>query len=268
MLVHGTARPVTTLIDVTRVPKHVAIIMDGNGRWATAQGQRRAIGHREGSHAVRRIVRACRRLGVKALTLYAFSEQNWSRPDHEVMALMELLREYLVSEREELLGNGIRLRAVGRVDKLPPRVREILDPLAAESADLDGMTLSLALSYGGREEIVDAAAALAAKVARGELELDSITEASLEAQIPSVDVGRVDLLIRTGGEQRISNFLLWGSAYAELYFSDRLWPDFDEEDLYKALQSYQGRDRRFGRVQGASADMPASLSGTAPGPAE
>jgi len=236
------------LVDLQRLPKHVAIIMDGNGRWAQAQGRVRSVGHREGSHSVRRIVRAARRLGIDALTLFAFSEQNWFRPAHEIAALMELLRDYLLSEREELLDNGIRLRAVGRLPKLPDRVRSVLDERIAETAANRGMTLTLALSYGGREEIVDAARRLAARVRCGELEPDAIDEELLDAAIPSVDVGRVDLLIRTGGEQRISNFLLWGAAYAELYFTERLWPDFDEEDLYQAIAAYQQRDRRFGRV--------------------
>jgi len=251
---HGTAAQMGPLVDLTRLPAHVAIIMDGNGRWASRQGSLRTIGHREGSHAVRRIVRACRRLGIPALTLFAFSEQNWHRPDPEVAALMELLRDYLVSEREEILDNGIRLRAVGRVEKLPPRVHEVLEPLAAETAGNTGMTLTLALSYGGREEILDAARKLAARAVRGELDPARIEERDLESEIPSVDVGRVDLLVRTGGEQRISNFLLWGAAYAELYFSERLWPDFDETDLYSAIASYQGRNRRFGRVESQRED--------------
>ena len=222
--------------------------MDGNGRWANAQGRIRSVGHREGSQAVRQIVRSARRVGVDALTLYAFSEQNWSRPAQEVTALMELLRDFLVSERDELMDNGVRLRAVGRVDKLPPRVREVLDPLVADTAHLEGMTLTLALSYGGREEILDAMRALALRVHDGSLSPSAIDEALVEAAIPSASVGRVDLLIRTGGEQRISNFLLWGAAYAELYFTDRLWPDFDEAELYKAIAAYQGRERRFGHA--------------------
>ncbi len=242
-----TAAPVS-LVDLTRLPQHVAIIMDGNGRWARAQGELRTLGHREGSQSVRKIVRACRRLGIDALTLYAFSEQNWFRPGPEVAALMELLRDYLQSERDELMENGIRLRAVGRIEKLPPFVRAVLDPLIAETAQNDGMTLTLALSYGGREEIIDATKALAERVKTGALNPESIDERSFETLLPSLDVGRVDLLIRTGGEQRISNFLLWGAAYAELYFTDRLWPDFTEADLYQALASYQHRDRRFGRV--------------------
>ncbi|MAQ18889.1 MAG: di-trans,poly-cis-decaprenylcistransferase [Sandaracinus sp.] len=256
---HGTAAPVSPLVDLRRLPRHVAIIMDGNGRWAQCQGSDRTIGHQEGSRAVRRIVRASRRVGIEALTLFAFSEQNWHRPPAEVVALMELLRDFLISERDELLENGIRLRAVGRVEKLPPRVREILDPLVAETAHLDGMTLTLALSYGGREEILDATRALARRACAGELDVDAIDEAQLEGALPSLAVGRVDLLVRTGGEQRISNFLLWGAAYAELHFTNALWPDFDEAELYAAIAAYQGRERRFGRVQGATTETTAPV---------
>jgi len=237
-----------SLVDLTRLPSHVAIIMDGNGRWAQLRGLPRPIGHREGSESVRRTVRACRRLGVRALTLYAFSEQNWHRPPAEVEALMELLREFLLSERDELLSNGIRLRAIGRRDRIPGRVREVLDRLEEETAELHEMTLTLALSYGGREEIADAARVLAGQVAKGELDPRRIDEALFDAVLPSMEVGPVDLMIRTGGEQRISNFLLWGAAYAELFFSDRLWPDWCDTDLYVAIEAFQARDRRFGRV--------------------
>ncbi len=222
--------------------------MDGNGRWARRQGQLRTLGHREGSKSVRRIVRLARRLGLDALTLYAFSEQNWSRPEPEVEALMELLRDYLVEERDELLDTGIRLRAIGRKDRLPRRVRDVLEPLEAETAQLDGMTLSLALSYGGREELVDAARTLACEAMAGRLDPATLDEARFAKALPSMDVGAVDLLIRTGGEQRISNFLLWGAAYAELHFSAKLWPDFDEADLMLAIADFQSRERRFGGV--------------------
>ena len=223
--------------------------MDGNGRWAQQLGRPRTDGHREGSEAVRRIVRASRRLGLRALTLYAFSEQNWARPRDEVDALMQLLFDFLQSERDELVGNGIRLRAVGRLDRLPRFVREVLDAIERETGEGSGMTLSLALSYGGREEIADAARVLAGRVASGELALDAIDESALEAEMPSMDVGPVDLMVRTGGEQRISNFLLWGAAYAELFFSPKLWPDWDATDLYDAIEAFQARERRFGRVK-------------------
>jgi undecaprenyl diphosphate synthase len=235
-------------VDLARLPRHVAIIMDGNGRWARRQGELRTLGHREGSKSVRRIVRLARRLGVEALTLYAFSEQNWLRPAPEVDALMELLRDFLVDERDEILDRGIRLRAIGRKERLPPRVRDVLLPLEAETRNLTGMTLTLALSYGGREEIVDAARAIAEASRAGTLDPASLTEDTFALHLPSVAVGPVDLLVRTGGEQRISNFLLWGAAYAELCFSEKLWPDFDEAELMRAISDYQTRERRFGKV--------------------
>jgi undecaprenyl diphosphate synthase len=240
-------------LDQVRLPRHIAIIMDGNGRWAQGQGRARTLGHEEGSKAVRTIVREARRLGVSALTLYAFSEQNWQRPDHEVEALMALLRAYLVDERSELMDNEIRLRAVGRRHKLPESVREVLEPLERDTAHLTKMTLTLAISYGGREELVDAARALACEAKAGTLDPASIDEKMLEAAMPSTDVGPVDLLIRTGGEQRISNFLIWSSAYAELVFTDTLWPDMTEADLHEAIATYQRRERRFGLVPSAIA---------------
>jgi undecaprenyl diphosphate synthase len=247
----GSPRTVTE--KSSRPPEHVAIIMDGNGRWAEARGHMRPIGHREGSESVRRVTRACRRRGVRALTLYAFSEQNWDRSPIEVAALMELLRDFLLSERRELLDHGIRLRAVGRTHRLPRHVRDVLDDLVRDTASGSDMTLTLALSYGGREELVDATRALAQRVAAGSLAPDAIDEQILRASLPSLEVGDVDLLIRTGGEQRISNFLLFGAAYAELYFTSRLWPDFDEDDLEAAFASYAQRDRRFGRVAASPA---------------
>jgi undecaprenyl diphosphate synthase len=249
-----------TLVDVSRLPDHVAIVMDGNGRWAEERGCLRTDGHEEGSKAVRRIVRHARRLGIRGLTLYAFSEQNWSRPPAEVAALMELLREFLLSERQEMLENGIRLHPVGRLDKLPDRVREVLIPLRDESADRNGMVLTLCLSYGGREEIADAAQLLARRAAAGELDPETIDVDTLTAMMPSLHVGPVDLLIRTGGEQRLSNFLLWGSAYAELFFTPKLWPEYGAEDLCQAIAAYQARDRRFGGVR-SGAD---ACSSTAP----
>lgn len=234
------------LVDLTRLPAHVAIIMDGNGRWAQHRGAERPVGHRHGSDSVRKIVRAARRLGIRALTLYAFSEQNWQRPSLEVTALMELLREFLVSERSEILDHDIRLTSIGRTERLPPHVLDVLRPLERESAANQGMTLCLALSYGGREELADAARAIAEQVARGAVDPSLVDEALIDQTMPSMKLGPVDLLVRTGGEQRISNFLLWNAAYAELVFSDRLWPEFSEVDLYAAVRSYQQRDRRFG----------------------
>jgi undecaprenyl diphosphate synthase len=235
-------------VEAQNLPSHIGIIMDGNGRWAQLRGRERVEGHREGSKAVRRIVRAARRLGVRALTLYAFSEQNWARPELEVDALRQLLREFLLSERDEILDNGIRLNAIGNLGRLPAVVRTVLDPLRKESAAREEMTLTLALSYGGREEIANAASELAREVAAGRLSPEDVTEHALHARMPSLAVGDPDLVIRTGGERRISNFLLYGLAYAELHFADVLWPDFSENDLYEAIASFQRRERRFGLV--------------------
>lgn len=247
---HDSERPFLPMIyvEAKNLPSHVGIIMDGNGRWAQLRGGERVDGHREGSRAVRRVVRAARRLGIRALTLYAFSEQNWARPELEVDALMQLLREFLLSERDEILDNGIRLNAIGNLGRLPAIVRAVLDPLQRDSAARDEMTLTLALSYGGREEIADAARDLAREVAAGALEPEDITDQTLHARMPSLELGDPDLVIRTGGERRISNFLLYGLAYAELHFADVLWPDFTEADLFEAIASYQQRERRFGQV--------------------
>ncbi|GAC1524141.1 MAG: isoprenyl transferase [Polyangiales bacterium] len=222
--------------------------MDGNGRWAQLRGLDRSEGHRAGSATVRRIVRAARRLGLRALTVYAFSEQNWARPELEVGALMDLLKDFLLNEREEILGNGIRLQAVGNLGRLPAFVRGVLDPLRSESSSNDQMTLNLALSYGGREEIAHAARECAEEVMAGRMRADEITPDALRARMPSLQSGDPDLIIRTGGEQRISNFLLFGSAYAELVFSEKLWPDFVATDLYAAIIAFQQRERRFGKT--------------------
>jgi undecaprenyl diphosphate synthase len=235
-------------VETRNLPRHVGIIMDGNGRWAEMRGQPREAGHKAGSAAVRRVVRVARRLGIDALTLYAFSEQNWGRPEGEVDALMGLLHEYLVSERDEILENGIRLVAIGDITRLPDYVRDALDPLRAASEQNGRMTLALALSYGGREEIATAARDLARDAASGKLDPDAIDVSALAARLPSLSAGDPDLIIRTGGEQRLSNFLLFGAAYAELSFTDRLWPDFTEDDLFVAIASYQRRERRFGNV--------------------
>jgi undecaprenyl diphosphate synthase len=195
---------------------------------------------------VRKVVRAARKLGVQALTLYAFSEQNWSRPEGEVDALMGLLEEFLTSERDEILTNGIRLVAIGDLERLPPSVRAALDPLARDSYENERMTLALALSYGAREEIAQLARELAERARSGEIDPATIDAALVASRIPSLGVGDPDLILRTGGEQRLSNFLLYGAANAELLFSERLWPDFEETDLYEAIATWQERIRRFG----------------------
>ncbi|MFL5355249.1 isoprenyl transferase [Archangium sp.] len=228
------------------VPRHVGIIMDGNGRWAEMRGVPRVEGHREGSNSVREVTRCARRVGVEALTLYAFSSQNWARPAEEVAALMDLLREYLESERAEILENGIRLNAIGEVEKLPRFVKEPLDRLRADSAHNKGMVLTLALSYGGREELVQAARRVAEAASKGELSPASLDTKSFESFLWTHELPPVDLMVRTSGEQRISNFLLWQLAYAELSFSDVLWPDFRTEAFLRCVAQYQQRERRFG----------------------
>ncbi|GAO02826.1 polyprenyl diphosphate synthase [Anaeromyxobacter sp. PSR-1] len=231
------------------LPRHVAIIMDGNGRWAENRGLPRVAGHREGSEAVRAVTRAARRVGLEALTLYAFSSENWARPDEEVGALMQLLADYLESERAEMMQNGIRLNAIGELDRLPDFVRERLDAARAETAGNDRMVLTLALSYGGRQELVHAARAAAA--ARG----PALDADDLEAALWTRGLPELDLLVRTSGERRISNFLLWQCAYAELYFSEVLWPDFRDAALFEAIADFQGRQRRFG-LTGAQVARP------------
>jgi len=231
-----------------QLPRHVAIIMDGNGRWAQSRALPRLAGHQEGAKSVREVVRASRKIGLEALTLYAFSAQNWARPGTEVAGLMTLLRDYLIEERPEIMDNGIVLRAIGDLDRLPPFVREPLDALIADSAGNTEMILNLALSYGGRESIVRAARQLACKVASGELEPSGIDLEAFAAQMPTAPLPELDLLIRTSGEQRISNFLLWEAGYAELYFTDVLWPDFRKEALLEALDAFSCRERRYGRT--------------------
>jgi undecaprenyl diphosphate synthase len=228
------------------LPRHVAIIMDGNGRWAKRRGLPRIEGHRKGADSVREVTRAARELGIQALTLYAFSSQNWDRPLEEVRMLMALLRDYLVDERPEILGNGIRLTTIGNTERLPDFVREPLFALQEESAKNTGMTLCLALSYGGREAIVDAAAKLVERVLAGEIRVQDVNQLSFAESLCTHDLPPLDLVVRTSGEQRLSNFLLWEVAYAELYFTDTLWPDFKRPELMEALASYQGRERRFG----------------------
>lgn len=222
------------------LPRHVAIIMDGNGRWAESRGLPRVAGHREGSEAVRAVTRASRRIGLEALTLYAFSSENWGRPEDEVGALMQLLAEFLESERGEMMANGIRLNAIGELDRLPQFVREKLEAVRAETGRNRDMTLTLALSYGGRQEIAEAARRAAA--AKGA----ALDVADLEAALQTAGLPELDLLVRTSGERRISNFLLWQAAYAELHFSEVLWPDFRDAELLAAIADFQARERRFG----------------------
>jgi undecaprenyl diphosphate synthase len=228
------------------LPRHLGIIMDGNGRWAQQRGLPRVDGHRVGAESVRDVTRASRELGIEALTLYAFSSQNWARPPDEVAALMDLLREFLLDERAEILDNGIRLEALGEIARLPAFVREPLAELRAASQANTGMVLTLALSYGGRESIARAAREAARAVAAGTLALDAIDVDRLGNFLPTAPLPPLDLLIRTSGEQRVSNFMLWELAYAELIFVDVLWPEFRRVELYKCLEEYAARERRFG----------------------
>jgi undecaprenyl diphosphate synthase len=236
--------------ETRRLPRHVGIIMDGNGRWAQRQGRPRLEGHRVGADSVRDITRAARELGIEALTLYAFSSQNWQRPVDEVAGLMQLLREYLLGERSEILDNAIRLEAIGDVERLPPVVKDPLDELRAASAANHGMTLTLALSYGGRESIARAVRAAVRDAAAGALRPEDVDVDRFNAYLPTARLPPLDLLIRTSGEQRISNFLLWEIAYAELIFVDVLWPEFRRQHLYECLDQYAARERRFGLTPG------------------
>ena len=230
------------------LPRHVGIIMDGNGRWAQTRGLPRLEGHRQGSDSVRNVTRAARKLGLPALTLYAFSAQNWDRPPGEVEGLMDLLRDYLARERQEIMENGIRLHAIGQLDRLPPRVREPLEELRAVSKDNDKMVLTLALSYGGREEIIHMARKVAEDAAAGRLQPDAIDAAAVEERLWTHGLPPLELVVRTSGEVRVSNFLLWQLAYAELHLTETLWPDFGERDLLIALDDFQRRERRFGKT--------------------
>jgi undecaprenyl diphosphate synthase len=228
------------------LPRHVAVIMDGNGRWAEQRGLARSEGHRAGVEAVRAVTRHARETGVPWLTLYAFSSENWNRPKAEVDALMRLPEEYFASELEEAIANGVRIRALGRRDRLPPSVRRSIEDAVARTQHGTGMQLVFALSYGGRGEIVDAARRLLRENESRSVDPESLDEKSFAAHLDEPELPDVDLLIRTGGEQRISNFLIWQSAYAELHFSDRLWPDFGAADLDAAIRVFSARERRFG----------------------
>ncbi len=231
-----------------RMPRHVAIIMDGNGRWAKRRGQERVKGHEAGAENVREIVTHCARLGVEALTLYSFSTENWNRPLDEIAHLMRLYVHYLIKERGEIMDNDIRLIQVGRREGLPEEVLRELDESAALSRNNQGMKLCLALNYSSRVEIVDAIRHLADRAARGEIQPDQISEEMVSDSLYTAGLPDPDLLIRTAGEMRISNFLLWQISYAELFVTETLWPDFHAEELNNAFHAFSKRERRFGRV--------------------
>jgi undecaprenyl diphosphate synthase len=235
-------------IDKTNLPKHLAIIMDGNGRWAKQQGMLRVFGHENGSKSVKQTVESCARLGIENLTLYAFSTENWNRPKTEVKTLMKLLVNSLKNEMKTLLENNIKLNCIGNLEMLPKTTHTQLLDVIEKTKTNSRMTLTLALSYGSREELVQAIKAISDKVKNNIISTGDIDESIINQHLYTRNLPDVDLLIRTSGEHRISNFLLWQIAYAELYFTDVLWPDFKEEDLYKAIANYQKRERRFGKT--------------------
>jgi undecaprenyl diphosphate synthase len=235
-------------LDASRIPRHIAVIMDGNGRWAELRGLSRVEGHRAGREALRRTVTGGRECGVEVLTLYAFSTENWRRPRDEVQALMSLLIETAEQEADDLQRNGVRFRASGLLSEMPPAVQVALDHVTALTQHNTGITLNLAINYGGRSEIAEAVRRLARRVAEGRLPPEEIDEHLVQRQLFAPDLPDPDLLIRTGGEHRLSNFLLWQTAYTELYFTDVHWPDFQKLDLFEAIRSFQARDRRFGGV--------------------
>ncbi|WP_396211028.1 isoprenyl transferase [Flavobacterium sp.] len=235
-------------INLENLPKHLAIIMDGNGRWAKKQGLIRAIGHENGTKSVRITVETCAKLGIENLTLYAFSTENWNRPKLEVETLMKLLISSLKKELKTLIGNNIRLNSIGNLERLPKSAQKELLEVIEKTKNNTRMVLTLALNYGAREEMLNAVKIISDKVKNNIISIDTIDESIINQHLYTQNLPDVDLLIRTSGEHRISNFLLWQIAYSELYFTEVLWPDFKEEDLYEAIISYQKRERRFGKT--------------------
>lgn len=235
-------------IDLQKLPQHIAIIMDGNGRWAKAHGKHRVFGHKNGVKSVREATEACAEIGVKHLTLYAFSTENWNRPITEVSALMELLVLTIGSEIKTLQKNNIRLNAIGNLSALPERCKKELSNAIEKTKNNDRMTLTLALSYGSREEIAEMVKKVAEQVKSGAIEVSDINESLISNNLYTAGIPDPELVIRTSGEHRISNFLLWQIAYAEFYFLDKFWPDFSREDLYQSIYDFQNRERRFGKI--------------------
>ena len=235
-------------LNLEKLPEHIAIIMDGNGRWAKQKGFLRAAGHKEGTKAVRDVVEGCAEIGVKNLTLYAFSTENWNRPKLEVDTLMKLLVSSLKKEIKTLQDNNIKLNTIGNISNLPKKARKELLDVIEKTSDNKRMTLTLALSYGSREEITHCIIEIASKIKSEELSPDAVDESVINEHLYTRNLPDVDLMIRTSGEQRISNFLLWQIAYAELYFTKILWPDYRKENLFEAIYNYQNRERRFGKT--------------------
>jgi len=233
-------------IDPQKLPVHVAIIMDGNGRWAKKRTLNRVRGHEEGTESVREIVRTSKEIGIQWLTLYAFSEENWRRPRHEISALLRILKRFLKSELNEMLDNGIKFQTIGRIHKLPAGIQKTIQETVAATSKNENMVLTLALSYGGRQELTDAIQGIAKRVESGDIRPTDINERLISEALYTSEMPDPDLLIRTSGECRVSNFLLWQVAYTEIYISSTLWPDFRKADYLRALENYQGRERRFG----------------------
>jgi undecaprenyl diphosphate synthase len=238
----------TSSLEPSKLPSHIAIIMDGNGRWAEKRLLNRIKGHEKGSETVRTVVRSCREVGLDHLTLYAFSTENWQRPKTEVKALMSLLKRFLKTEQKELLDNNIRLKTIGQIERLPADVQEALHSVMSITQANDGMHLHLALSYGGRAEIVKMVKDIAKEVQHGKIEIDAITPEFISEHLYTGLLPDPDLLIRTGGDMRVSNFLLWQIAYTEIYVTETLWPDFTQQELINILLEYQQRERRFGKI--------------------
>lgn len=236
------------VVDSTRIPRHVAIIMDGNGRWAQRRHQPRLFGHKAGVDSVREVVETARQIGVEILTLYAFSSENWKRPASEVSGLMSFLKSYVQAELSQMLQNNIRFTCIGELDRLPIDVREVLNQAMTETADNKSLVLNLALSYGSRSEITRAMKRIATACTTGLLTPEEIDENVISGYLDTAGMADPDLLIRTGGEARLSNFLLWQASYSEIYFTDMMWPDFRKEALLQAIAEFQTRERRFGKI--------------------
>ncbi|MDY6850709.1 MAG: isoprenyl transferase [Thermodesulfobacteriota bacterium] len=236
------------VLDKAKLPRHLAVIMDGNGRWAQNRGLRRVEGHKAGAEAVRTLTRACRNMSIKFLTLYAFSEENWQRPRTEIEAIWRLLNHYMKNELKEMLQNDIRFNTLGDLERIPRSTRGLIKETKDKTSQNTGMVLSLALSYGGRQDILQAARSMAEDCLSGRLKPGDMDEAAFSLRLQSQGLPDPDLLIRTGGELRISNFLLWQMAYTEIFFTSCYWPDFREKELEQALLDYQSRERRFGKT--------------------
>lgn len=236
-------------INLDKVPAHIAIIMDGNGRWAKSRFMPRTYGHKVGVETIRKVVKECSRLGIKYLTLYAFSTENWKRPKDEVSALMGLLVKYLRNELEELHKNNVKILTIGDISKLPQACIEELDHAKEKTKDNRGLVMSLALNYGGRNDLINAVKNISQEVVDGKISVEDIGDDLISSHLSTKESPDPDLVVRTSGEQRLSNFLLWELAYSEFYFADIHWPDFDEKELQKAIFAYQSRDRRFGGIK-------------------